>query len=142
MQRLNLKVITVSLLLSACATAASYQTDCFQEYPDEFDMAVSCTKNSLNDDFRINLPVNHSFVAALYPYMDLIAQEVKTQKITHIEGQLLIATRINELTNQQIELKQKQQAINALTRPAPAPRTRSIQTNCNSNGPFINCTSN
>lgn len=89
-------LLFASLLLSACATAATYNQSCFQENTD-FALAVECTKRKLTDDPRSHLPINQAFTNELFPYMDMIAVETKGGKITATQGQYLIADKINEL---------------------------------------------
>lgn len=125
-----------AFLLCSCSTAASYHSDCFQQH-NVFQEAVECTKQQLNSDFRVHLPVNHSFVATLYPYMDMVSEKVKTGVISESEGQFLIADKIQQLDSAQRDRAQKQQMINALTQPRPTP---TYHTTCTGMGGMVDCT--
>lgn len=118
-----------AVILSGCATAASYNRGCFEEQP-EFSAAVECTKQKLNNDPRVHLPTNQGFVNSLFPFMDMVAAEVKTGKLSTDKGRYLIAEKINELD--------AAQRANILSNSANS-NNKSTMTNCHIVGNTINC---
>ena len=130
-------ILIGALILAGCSTAASYQADCFEKY-NEFRDAVDCTREALNNDFRMHLPLNHAFVSTLFAYMDMIAEDVEAGKLSKSEGQFLIADKINKLDAAQRDRLQKQKLINAMKRPASSPTSH---TSCMVMGQMVNCTS-
>lgn len=82
----------------------------------------------MNNDQRVHLPTNQSFVATLFPYMDMIAAEVKSGKLSAGKGQYLIAEKINELDAAQRASILSSSASN-----------KSTMTNCHVVGNSVNC---
>lgn len=117
------------LVLTGCATAASYNRGCFQEYQD-FNAAVECTKQKMNNDPRVHLPTNQSFVGTLFPFMDIIAAEVKSGKLSEDKGQYLIAEKINEL-----DTAQRASMLSNTSNSS----NKSTMTNCHVVGNTVNC---
>ncbi|MEZ5902043.1 MAG: hypothetical protein R3D88_01880 [Alphaproteobacteria bacterium] len=117
------------LVLAGCATAASYNRGCFQEYPD-FNAAVECTKQKMNNDPRVHLPTNQGFINSLFPFMDMVAAEVKSGKLSADKGQYLIAEKINELD--------AAQRADILSNGANS-GNKSTMTNCHVVGNTVNC---
>ncbi|MCB9985184.1 MAG: hypothetical protein H6864_05800 [Micavibrio sp.] len=117
------------LILAGCATAASYNRGCFQEHQG-FNAAVECTKQKMNNDPRVNLPTNQGFVNSLFPFMDMVAAEVKSGKLSADKGQYLIAEKINELDAGQRA---------SILRNNVNSSNKSIMTNCHVVGNTVNC---
>lgn len=116
-----------AVILSGCATAASYNRGCFQEHQD-FNAAVECTKQKMNNDPRVHLPTNQGFVNSLFPFMDMVAAEVKSGKLSADKGQYLIAEKINEL-----DAAQRSSIV------TNNKSNNSTMTNCHVVGNTVNC---
>ena len=100
------KICFLSLLIfNGCATATSYNSDCFRENRN-FQQAVECTKSKILNDPRSQGIVSYSKVNTLpntdilFSYMNYVIEEVKLGKITEAEGQHLIHNKINALTQE------------------------------------------
>ncbi|MEZ5813641.1 MAG: hypothetical protein R3E13_02795 [Alphaproteobacteria bacterium] len=84
----------------------------------------------MNNDPRVHLPTNQSFVNALFPFMDMIAAEVKSGKLSADKGQYLIAEKINEL-----DTAQRASILSNTTNSSD----KSTMTNCHVVGNTVNC---
>lgn len=99
------KIIFLALFfVSGCATALTYNEDCFN-LNDNFDNAVMCVKEKIATDPRSSSILSYTKYnnmppqTVLFSFMDMISEQVKSKKISPIEGRYRISQKIMELTN-------------------------------------------
>jgi hypothetical protein len=76
----------------------------------------------------LHLPTNQGFVNSLFPFMDMVAAEVKSGKLSADKGQYLIAEKINEL-----DAAQRSSIV------TNNKSNNSTMTNCHVVGNTVNC---